>query len=163
METQSSKLKIYCETSFWSYLVGSLTSDEKVARCQALTRKWWEEVAPLCEIYVSQHVLDEAENGNVEKARSRLEFMSQATLVEGRSAAVQALANNLHTAYAVSKTQSTDALHIAASAVNGLDVLLKEARAKALGMTYCEYCLAQLKGTVPLVACEDSNEYDAKS
>lgn len=38
----------------------------------------------------------------------------------------------------------------------------KEARAKALGMTYYEYCLAQLKGTMPLVACEDSSEYDAK-
>ena len=104
--------------------MGCLTSDEKVARWQALTRKWWEEVAPLCEIYISQHVLDEAGNGNADKARSRLEFISQATLVEGRSAAVQALANNLHTAHAVPETQSTDALHIAASAVNGLDVLL---------------------------------------
>ena len=45
METAGHKLKIYCETSFWSYLVGGPTSDEKVARWQALTRKWWEEVA----------------------------------------------------------------------------------------------------------------------
>ncbi len=32
METAGHKLKIYCETSFWSYLVGGPTSDEKVAR-----------------------------------------------------------------------------------------------------------------------------------
>ena len=38
METGEGKLKIYCETSFWSCLVGGPTSDEKVARWQSLTR-----------------------------------------------------------------------------------------------------------------------------
>ncbi len=37
----------------------------------------------------------------------------------------------------------------------------KSARAKALGMTYGEYCLAQLEGTLPLCACEEPAEYDA--
>lgn len=34
------KLKIYCETSFWFYLTGRQTDDEKIARWQALTLKW---------------------------------------------------------------------------------------------------------------------------
>ena len=29
------KLKVYCETTFWSYLVGRQTTDEKIARDQA--------------------------------------------------------------------------------------------------------------------------------
>ena len=39
----------------------------------------------------------------------------------------------------------------------------KEARAKALGMTYGEYCLAEVEGAIPLCACEDAAEYKAKS
>ena len=38
MENGEGKLKIYCETSFWSCLVGGPTSDEKVVRWQSLTR-----------------------------------------------------------------------------------------------------------------------------
>ena len=33
------KLKVYCETTFWSYLVGRQTTDEKIARDQAFTLK----------------------------------------------------------------------------------------------------------------------------
>ena len=39
----------------------------------------------------------------------------------------------------------------------------KDARAKALGMTYGEYCLAEVEGTLPLCACEESAEYKAES
>ncbi len=124
MEAPSKILKVYCETSFWSYLVGSPTSDEKVARWQALTRKWWEEIAPRCEIYVSQHVFDEAEDGNAQKAKKRIRFVIQAHLVDGKSASVRSLAEQLHLEHAVPESQSTDALHIATSAVNRLDVLL---------------------------------------
>ena len=40
-------------------------------------------------------------------------------------------------------------------------VRAKDARAKALGMTYGEYCLAQLEGTLPSCACKESAEYRA--
>ena len=36
------------------------------------------------------------------------------------------------------------------------------ARAKSLGMTYREYCLAQLEDKLPLCACEEAAEYDSK-
>lgn len=35
------------------------------------------------------------------------------------------------------------------------------AKAKALGMTYGEYCLAEVEGTLPLCACEEPAEFDA--
>ena len=87
METAGHKLKIYCETSFWSYLVGGPTSDEKVARWQALTRKWWEEVAPKCEIFISQHVFDEAQQGNrmMASARMRLITLPKTAMIIGKA------------------------------------------------------------------------------
>ena len=124
METPTKKLKIYCETSFWSYLVGSPTSDEKVARWQALTRKWWEEIAPRCEIYVSQYVIKESSAGNAQMAALRLKFIEQSILVEGRDTTIRLLATKLHEAHAVPVTQNTDALHISASVMFGVDVLL---------------------------------------
>ena len=36
MENEN-KLKVYCETTFWSYLVGRQTADEKIARDQAFS------------------------------------------------------------------------------------------------------------------------------
>ena len=44
----------------------------------------------------------------------------------------------------------------------GAAIRQKEARAKALGMTYGQYCLAEVEGTLPLCACEAPAEYDAK-
>ena len=124
MDTAGKKLKIYCETSFWSYLVGGPTSDEKVARWQALTRKWWEEIAPLCEIYVSQHVFEEAGKGNRDKVIARLRMMATAQLVEGKGEAIDRLSANLTDSRAIPETENTDAEHIATASVRGMDVLL---------------------------------------
>ena len=48
------KLKVYCETSFWSYPNGRPTPLRHIAVKQAATLQWWQEIAPNCEIYVSQ-------------------------------------------------------------------------------------------------------------
>jgi hypothetical protein len=50
----SEKLKVYCESSFWSYLTGRRTADEKIARSQAFTLKWWEDIATRREVCVSE-------------------------------------------------------------------------------------------------------------
>ena len=50
------KLKVYCETTFWSYLVGRQTTDGKIPRDQAFTLKWRQKIAPKCDIYISQYV-----------------------------------------------------------------------------------------------------------
>ena len=36
------KLKVYLETSFVSYLTGGATPNAKIAADQAYTRQWWE-------------------------------------------------------------------------------------------------------------------------
>ena len=124
MGTGEGKLKIYCETSFWSYLVGGPTSDEKVARWQALTRKWWEEIAPKCEIFVSQHVFDEAQRGNRTMVASRIRFIAKARQLDGKTSEIENLADSLQKGHAVPDTEKTDASHIATAAVRGMDVLL---------------------------------------
>ena len=60
MEEAKKRLKVYCETSFWSYLNGGRTPLSRIAVKQAFTRQWWQDIAPSCEIYVSQYVEDEA-------------------------------------------------------------------------------------------------------
>ena len=65
MEEAKKKLKVYCETSFWSWLVSRPSTDPDHAIKQAWTRKWWEAAAPKCEIHVSEHVLAEAARGAI--------------------------------------------------------------------------------------------------
>ena len=50
---------------------------------------------------------------------------------------------------------------IAEAAARGFDDFPKDARAKALGMTYGEYCLAEVEGRLPLCAGEEPTEYKA--
>ena len=124
METGEGKLKIYCETSFWSYLVGGPTSDEKVARWQALTRKWWEEIAPKCEIFISQYVVDEAEKGYAQMAARRKEASASALRLDGKLPEVYELAEELRRLHAIPENEVTDSLHIATASVYAMDVLL---------------------------------------
>lgn len=118
------KLKVYCETSFWSYLAGKQTADEKIARDQALSLKWWQEISPACDIYISQHVTVEATRGSALLAARRSEVMSSALSVDGMIEEVRHLAATLLNAHAVPETEPTDALHIATASVYAMDVLL---------------------------------------
>ena len=118
------RLKVYCETSFWSYLTGRPTKDEKVARDQALTLKWWDEVAPLCDIYISQHVTTESADGGPQFAARRLEAMKDFARLDGYNDNIRELARALLMAHAVPNTEPTDAMHIATAAYHKMDVLL---------------------------------------
>ena len=120
----SDKLKIYCETSFWSYLTGRQSADEKIARCQAFTLKWWQDIAPLCEIYISQYVKTEAAEGNPSRAVRRQQAMVDALDLDGYIDEVRALAKSLLSAHAVPETEPTDALHIATATIYQMDALL---------------------------------------
>ena len=43
--TPEKKLRVYCETSFWSYLNGHPTPLQHIAVKQAATLQWWQEIA----------------------------------------------------------------------------------------------------------------------
>ena len=124
MNEEKKKLKVYCETSFWSYLNGGMTPLQHIAVKQAFTRQWWQDIAPSCEIYVSQHVDSEAADGDPERAKRRKDSMVAALFVDGLTDEVTALADVLLGSHAVPDKEITDALHIATASVYAMDVLL---------------------------------------
>jgi len=124
MEETKQKLKVYCETSFWSYLTGRPSAVQKTAYWQSLTRIWWSEESSKYDVYVSQHVLSEASDGDPELARRRIEACKGMHMVDGTTAEVGSLAERLLAAVVVPKDEVADAYHIATAAVHGMDVLL---------------------------------------
>ena len=118
------KLRVYCETSFWSYLNGRPTPLQHIAVKQAATLQWWQEIAPKCEIYVSQYVGEEADGGNQERAALRRKSIADRLAVDGMIPEVRELAKRLMDEHAVPATEATDAAHIATASVYDMDVLL---------------------------------------
>ena len=121
---EAKKLRVYCETSFWSFLNGRPTPLEHIAVKQAATLKWWQEIAPKCEIYVSRFVVDEAADGNSDDAKLREQLISKAIALDGKVSEALELAVKLIDGHAVPVNEGTDAAHIATAAVYGMDVLL---------------------------------------
>lgn len=118
------KLRIYCETSFWSFLNGRRTPLAHIAVKQAATLQWWEEIAPTCEVYISQYVENEAKVGDSQFAQNRQTSMENANWLEGTRPEILDLADKLMRGHAVPATEAMDASHIATAAVYGMDVVL---------------------------------------
>ena len=62
--SEKKRQKVYLETSFISYLTGRATTREPIASWQAASRQWWEAVRPSCDLFVSEHVLNEIRKGS---------------------------------------------------------------------------------------------------
>ena len=124
MEQQKPKQKIYCENSFWSYLTGRPTPLAHIALKQAASLAWWENESPKCDLYISEHVLKEAMDGDITKSKERIAAMSSCKMLDGSIPKVEILAKQLLDAHAVPQDEVTDAYHIATAAIYGMDVLL---------------------------------------
>lgn len=124
MKDVKERLRVYCETSFWSYLTGRPSVVQKTAYWQSLTRIWWNDISPKCDVYVSQHVLREVADGDPELARRRIEACRGMNVVDGTTVAVDALAKRLLSTHTVPEDEVADAYHIATAAVHDMDVLL---------------------------------------
>jgi len=118
------KLKVYCETSFWSFLNGRPTPLAHIAVKQAATLQWWQEIAPYCEIYISQYVDDELGKGCDVDAESRAVSMENSIALDGMIPETRSLAQKLLDGHALPQKEVTDAAHIATASVYGMDVLL---------------------------------------
>ena len=124
MEEAKKKLKVYCETSFWSYLTAKPSGDPEKAMRQAFTLRWWNEVAPRCEIFVSGFVYDEAQDGDTEASERRIEEILKWNFALYAESEVANLARKLREQHQVFANEVTDAAHIAIAAVTQMDVLL---------------------------------------
>ncbi len=124
MAEEKKKMKVYCETSFWSFLNGRPTPLAHIALKQAATLRWWQEIAPKCEIYISQYVDEEAGCGADELAARRVKSLDSAIALDGKVPEVRELAKALLSLHAVPEKEGTDASHIATASVYGMDVIL---------------------------------------
>ncbi len=112
------------ETSVISYLTSRRNQrDLIVAAHQELTREWWETRRHEFALYASTVVIEEARRGDEVFAQSRMALIDQLGLVEVTPPARELAARLLIEAGLPSKANA-DALHIAVSAVNGIDYLL---------------------------------------
>ena len=118
------RLKVYLETTFVSWLVARPATLVHSACIQAYTRRWWEEAAPDCDLYVSDLVVQEAVKGDDEQARLRLDVIKTVNVLDSSNAQARELANRLLEAHAVPASEYPDALHIATASVYAMDVLL---------------------------------------
>ena len=124
MSKEKKKLKVYCETSFWSFLNGRPTPLAHIALKQAATLRWWQEIAPKCEVYVSEFVRQESARGEDEFAARRATSIRDALVLDGEIDEVKRLARRLLSEHAIPAKEGTDASHIATAAIYGMDVLL---------------------------------------
>jgi len=118
------KLKVYCETSFLSWLVSRPSTIPDHAVKQAYTRKWWEDCAPKCELFASGFVVNESASGDADQAALRLAELSKFNLLNGDVPEVSGLALRLLETHAIPEKETADASHIATAAVYGMDILL---------------------------------------
>ena len=118
------KPQVYLETSFISYMVGKDTTNAKIAADQAWTRKWWEEIAPSCDIFVSDFVWEEAKDGEGDFVTKRLEFLKDIPLLKYDNDEVRGLAEKLLFDDAFPQTAVVDAFHVATATICKMNYLL---------------------------------------
>lgn len=117
------KERVYIETSVVSYLTGRPSRDMVIAAHQELTRQWWETRASGFELLVSELVREESSGGDEEASRKRTAAIDNIPVLKANEAAVT-LAERLVSQGLIPQEFAADALHIAVSAVNGVNYLL---------------------------------------
>ncbi|MCE9548108.1 MAG: type II toxin-antitoxin system VapC family toxin [Planctomycetia bacterium] len=117
------KPKVYLETTIVSYLTAWRGRDIVMAAQQEITREWWTNRRSAFEVYVSQTVVVESSAGDKDAAQRRLEVLAQLPRLDITQDA-ERLARELMTRVPLPAKAQIDALHIAISAVNGMDFLL---------------------------------------
>lgn len=151
------KKTVYIETSIISYLTARPSRDLLAAAWQKVTIDWWDTQRDRFDLYTSDIVIEEAGRGDDSAVSRRLEALESIPPLEITDEVV-ALSEALIDAKALPEKAVGDSLHIALSAVHGLDYLLTwnyrhidnaetkpivRAVCLAKGYTYPEICTPQ--------------------
>jgi hypothetical protein len=116
------KKTVYIETSIISYLTARASSDLLAAAWQKVTIDWWDTQRGHFDLFVSDLVIEEAGRGNDLAAARRLKALAGIPLL-AITDEVLAFSEALIRAGAISKKAIGDSLHVALSAVHGIDYL----------------------------------------
>ena len=114
---------VYVETSVVSYLTARATSSLLAAAWQTATAEWWDAHRPRFELRTSALTIEEAGRGHQEAAARRLEALGGIVMLPITESVVT-LADALIRKRALPASAQNDAIHIAVSAVHGVDYLL---------------------------------------
>ena len=114
---------VYVETSVVSYLTARPTADLLAAAWRTITADWWETQRGRFDLRTSDIAIDEAGRGDSEAAARRLAAL-RGIPVLAVTEAVDELAEKLVSEGAIPARAVNDALHVAVSAVHGVDYLL---------------------------------------
>ena len=117
------KQTIYIETTVFSYLTARPSRNLVAAAWQQITSEWWDSQRDRFELYISELVVVEAERGNPEAAERRLARLQGIPELSVTEEAI-AFAEKLVEAGALPPKAADDAMHIAVTAVHGIDYLL---------------------------------------
>jgi len=116
------KERVYIETSVISYLCSRPSRDLIAAAMQEVTREWWEDRTRY-ELFVSQFVWAEIEEGDQDAAAKRQAAVQGIPILTANKAS-EALARELMRQAKLPRVVSADVAHVAISAVQGMDYLL---------------------------------------
>jgi len=117
------KESVYIETTIVSYLTSRPSRDLILAACQEMTRAWWDECRNTFDLFVSERVVAEAEAGDANAAKNRLEIIREIPVLK-LSDDAEKLAGILFKSLQLPKKAVEDAFHIAISITSGMNYLL---------------------------------------
>lgn len=117
------KKTVYIETSIVSYLTARPSRDLLAAAWQKVTIDWWDTQRDRFDLFASDIVLEEAGKGDDIAAERRLKALNEIPLLSITNE-VLSFSETIIIAGAIPKSAIGDSLHIALSAVHGIDYLL---------------------------------------
>lgn len=94
-----------------------------MAANQESTRKWWEEIRPNYELFISEFVIAEVSAGDPVAAKRRMEVIAELPALNVTHE-VEILAERLLNRMALPDKAKIDALHISVATIHGIEYLL---------------------------------------
>ena len=159
--------RVYIETSIVSYLRQRSSAQVVAAARQILTRRWWDDERANYDLVTSQYVIDEAADGDPQRAQERLDSLDDIPLLQLGSE-IDAIAAEIMSRAILPPKAQIDALHIATAAHHRIDYLLTwncTHIANARILPRIQRALIDLNCSIPIICTPeemlDDDEYDS--
>jgi len=118
------KASVYLETTVVSYYTAWPSQNLIIAAHQQITHEWWKTRLLDFEVVISQFVLDEAEQGDPEAAKERMQALEPFKLIEVTDKALEIAQSIMELKSFIPEKAATDAAHIGMAAAHGIHFLL---------------------------------------
>ena len=114
---------IYIETTIPSLATSNPSRDMIIAGRQAVTILFWETERQKYDLYVSQYVIDECVQGDINAAKRRLEFLNGIKIIP-KSEKISELAQEYQEFLEIPDKSKIDCYHLAVCVLSEMDYLI---------------------------------------